>query len=146
MPGREEVPAQAVALAEEAIDSCGGDAVLAAAALEAAAPTIRNQERQRIQEGLRGKAEELRDMTDATGPADIAYRNGRADGLELAADLAALDTLDPSREQGQLLRRSEEAEARAPRCSCGGLPDHPKQHGDCHVVDASSEEVQSDGE
>lgn len=63
-------------------------------AIEQAERKGRNQERQRIQEALRGEADESRDMwdmTEATGPSDIAYRNGRADGLELAAELAALD-------------------------------------------------------
>lgn len=51
---------------------------------------------------------------------------------------------DPSKEE-ELLRRADEAEARAPRCSCGGAPDHPKQSKDCHVI-ASSKEVGGDGE
>jgi len=60
--------------------------------------------------------------------------------LEGADGRRYVPAADTSKET-ELERLDAAAKARAPRCSCGLDPDHPKQHKDCHVVPASSKEV-----
>lgn len=106
MPGREEVPAEAMKLARSAALETSTDPV--ANIVNAAAPSIRNEEKQRIQEALKQPIHVLastigrvRVVVGNEYPGTEAERDltEAAEALGRLRSVFALDTLDPSGEE-----------------------------------------------